>query len=86
MLLDASIPARHPAAVAGCIAGRRATAALPASSVQGRFVARAEGDAATGPSDFPAVPPARRRGWPYRRRAVAAWQARAGLPFRERGT
>jgi hypothetical protein len=41
MLLDASIPARHPAAVAGFIAELWGTGAVPAPPVPGRFVARA---------------------------------------------
>ncbi|WP_019013740.1 hypothetical protein [Elioraea tepidiphila] len=41
MLLDASIPARHPAAVAGFIAELWGTEAVPAPPVPGRFVALA---------------------------------------------
>lgn len=41
MLLDASIPARHPAAVAGFIAELWGTEAVPAPSAPGRFVALA---------------------------------------------
>lgn len=41
MLLDASIPARHPAAVAGFIAELWGTEALPLPPVPGRFVALA---------------------------------------------
>lgn len=41
MLLDASIPARHPAAVAGFIAELWGTAAMPSPPVPGRFVALA---------------------------------------------
>lgn len=41
MLLDASIPARHPAAVAGFIAELWGTEAVPLPPVPGRFVALA---------------------------------------------
>ncbi|WP_439576371.1 hypothetical protein [Elioraea sp.] len=41
MLLDASIPARHPAAVAGFIAELWGTQAVPLPPVPGRFVALA---------------------------------------------
>lgn len=48
MLLDASIPARHPAAVAGFIAGLWGTEAVPLPPVPGRFVALAADGSGAG--------------------------------------
>ncbi|WP_337876290.1 hypothetical protein [Elioraea sp.] len=54
MLLDASIPARHPAAVAGFIAELWGGEALPLPPVPGRFVALAADGTGAGLEVLPA--------------------------------
>lgn len=53
MLLDASIPARHPAAVAGFIAELWGTVAVPSPPVPGRFVALAGDGTGAGIEVYP---------------------------------
>lgn len=62
MLLDASIPARHPAAVAGFIAELWGTEAVPLPPVPGRFVALAADGTGAGLEVLP-VGLGRERTW-----------------------
>lgn len=62
MLLDASIPARHPAAVAGFIAELWGTEAVPSPPVPGRFVALAADGTGAGIEVHP-VGLGQVRGW-----------------------